>query len=345
MAGILSLKPEDEKSLHPEALKWFNARRNEIQFEVPLEELSDDDLNTFLSDDEKREFIRYKGEITRGLATCINMDEASHDLVTNAIIGLRLVTFQVNSLLPMRRIGLLLKNVHQRKVAKAKQEQRERDEEDKREREQAEAERRRKEEEERWQAARKAVSPPLTDAKIYLNDEEYDKFTQAALEAIEVYLEKGEDYLDDVRTFDYRRYSKNINDRKEKERQKIAAKLAAQEYNQSLNKGKVRLKALLCPNRKDHGSYFKKQIKDRRYTGQSFAQYLSSEEEQDFDKTIVDISRKKLDEIVSSDFRQFIDSKCWRSYFSCLQLSTAWRGCRASISCLMSSLLSRLEFG
>ena len=68
MAGILSLKPEDEKSLHPEAVKWFNARRAEIQFEVPLEELSDDDLNTFLSDDEKREFIRYKDEITRGLA-------------------------------------------------------------------------------------------------------------------------------------------------------------------------------------------------------------------------------------------------------------------------------------
>jgi hypothetical protein len=36
---------------------------------------------------------------------------------------------------------------------------------------------------------------------------------------------------------------------------------------------------------------------------------------QAFDKTIVDISRKKLDEIVSSDFRQFIDSKCWKSYF------------------------------
>ena len=57
MAGILSLKPEDENSLNPEALKWFNARRAEIRFDVPLEELSDDDLNTFLSDDEKREFI------------------------------------------------------------------------------------------------------------------------------------------------------------------------------------------------------------------------------------------------------------------------------------------------
>ena len=312
---MLSLTPEDAKSLHPEAVKWFNARRAEIQFEVPLEELSDNDLNTFLSDDEKREFIKYKDEVVRGLATCINMDEASHDHVTNATIRLSLVKFQVNSLLPMRRIGLLLKDVHQRKAAKAKQEQRERDEEDKRSREQAEAERRRKEEEERWEAARKAVNPPLNDAKRYLNDEEYDKFIQAVLEAIEVYLEKGEDYLDDMRTFDYRRYLKDINDRKEKEKQKIAGNIAAKEYNQRLNKEKARLKALLCPNRKDHESYFKKQINDRRYTGKSFAQFLSSEEKQDFDKTIVVISRKKLDEIVSNDFRQFIDRKCWRSYF------------------------------
>ena len=34
MAEMLSLKPEDEKSLHPEALKWFNTRRSEIQFEM-----------------------------------------------------------------------------------------------------------------------------------------------------------------------------------------------------------------------------------------------------------------------------------------------------------------------
>jgi len=36
---MLGLKPEDEKRLHPEALKWFNAQGAEIQFEVPLEEL------------------------------------------------------------------------------------------------------------------------------------------------------------------------------------------------------------------------------------------------------------------------------------------------------------------
>lgn len=315
MAGLLSLKPEDERKLHPRAREWFYTRRNEIQFEVPLEELSDDDLDAFLQDEEKREFQSCMEEITRGLITCTNMGEAPSDPVNAAIIGLRLVSFQVNSLLPMHKIKLLLKHVHQCKVEKAKREQRERDEEEKRSREQAEAERRRKEEEDKWQAARKAVSPPFADAKRYLSDEEYDKFKQAALVAIEVYLEKSEDYLDDLRTFYYRYFLIKISHEKEKERKIIVANLAAQEYNLSLNKEKARLKALLCPNRKNHESYFKKQNNDRRYTGHSFAQFLSSEEEQDFDRTIVDSSRKKLDEIVSGNFRQFIDSECWRSYF------------------------------
>ncbi len=147
MSALFSLKPEDGNSLHPEALKWFNARRVEILSQLPLEELSNDDLNIFLSDDEKCEFIKHKDEITRGLATCIKMDEASQNPVSNAIIGLMVVAFKVDSMWPMRRIGLLLKDVHQRKIAKAKQDQRERDEEDKRRREQDQAELRRKEEE------------------------------------------------------------------------------------------------------------------------------------------------------------------------------------------------------
>ena len=74
------------------------------------------------------------------------MDESSTDPMTKATIVLSLVNFQTHSSLPMHRIGLLLKNVHLRNVAKTKREQREQDEEDKRSREQVEAERRRKEE-------------------------------------------------------------------------------------------------------------------------------------------------------------------------------------------------------
>ena len=73
---MLNLKPEDAKSIHPEALKWFNARRAEIQHEVPLEELSDDDLDMFLTDDEKRDFNSLMGKIGKDLSACINKDGA-----------------------------------------------------------------------------------------------------------------------------------------------------------------------------------------------------------------------------------------------------------------------------
>jgi hypothetical protein len=316
LARILSLKPEDENILHPEAVRWLKARITEIQFEVPLEELSDDDLNTFLSDDEKLEFMKYKDEITRGLATCMKKYEASNDLMTNAVIDLSLIKFQVDSLLPISRIQLLLKCVHQRKIAKANQKQMERNQAEKRMREQAEAEHRRKAEDERRRAAYEAVNPPIDDAKRCLNKPgEFDKFIQAVGEAIEAHMNKGDEYLHNVGTYDYCRYLEMISDRKKTESRKIAAKLKAQEYNQYLNKERGRLKALLCPDRKDHESYFKNQIEDSRYTGQSFAYFLPNEEAQCFDKTIVDISRRKLDEIVSSDFRQFIGSKCRRSYF------------------------------
>lgn len=174
----------------------------------------------------------------------------------------------------------------------------------------------RKEKEERWHAACKAVNPPTNDAKRYLDRPgEYDEFLQTALDAIEVCMEEGQACLNDSRTFDYRWCLKKINDRKVEERQKITASFAAQKYNRRLNEEKARLKALLCPKSKDHESYFKEKIKDRRYTGENFTQFLSSEEKRDFGKTIVDIGRKKLDEIVSSDFRQFIDGECWRTYF------------------------------
>lgn len=320
MTEMFSLEPEYAKRLHPEALKWFNARRAEIRFKVPLEELSYDDLNTFLSDDEKREFIRYKDEINRGLATCINMDEASPDPMTKAIIGLSLVTFQAQSLLPMRRIGLLLKNVHLRKVAKAKQEQRERDEEDKRSREQAEAERRRKEEEERWHIARNAVSPPLSDAKRYLNDKDYHKFTQAALEATEAYLEKGEKYLDSVRTFDYRWYLKKIKDRKEEEQIRNDAQAQAQAFHARLNQGLEKIERGLSPKKEDPAVFFKKWCSNNgesRYLGESFTDILASNNDENGEWTqgYISAAKAKLQQSIPEEIRDFILTQPTVSYF------------------------------
>ena len=370
MAELFVISPEFEKKLHPEAREIFHDWVAEIQHQVQLDEVTDDDLNS-LSDDEK---IKLKTSVLK-IPKCIDIKEGDklYDVYFGDIFlqsgviselkrDLMFIKWDIEP--PLRKIHLaklaktkeeLRKRVQEeeekdkleeareierkreeeerQRAAKAKEEQRKREEE-------AEAQRRKKEEEERWRAACKAVNPPIDDAKMYLNKPgEHDKYVKAALVAIEVYMEKGQDYLNDSRTFDYRWCLKKISDGKEEERQKIAANFAAQEYNRRLNDEKARLKALLCPNRKDHESYFKKQIKDHRYTGENFTQFLSSEEEQDFDKTIVYIGRKKLDGIVSSDFRQFIDGNVGDPILSCLLLSIAWRAYRASISCLMSSPL------
>jgi len=341
LAEMLGLKPGDEKRLHPDALKWFKDQRATIQREVPLEELSDDDLNTFLSDDEKREFIRCKDEIARGLVRCMDTgDGASTSPVTDATIGLTVLRFKVESLSPIHKIGLLLKNVYEHKVAKAKEEQTKREEEErkrqeqaqaekKRREEEAEAERREKEEEERWRAARKAVNPSINDAKRYLDKPgEYDKFIEAAREAIEVYMEKREDYLDDSRTFDYRTSLWKINYRKEEERQKIAANFAAKEYNRELNKEIVNLKSKLDPQRKNLSTYFQLKIKDKRHTGHKFDYVLSKEEEENFDRTLVRIANERLKQLIPNSLSQFIDipSQYYRIYFPLPSVSYSFAG-------------------
>ena len=106
-----------------------------------------------------------------------------------------------------------------------------------------------------------------------------------------------------------------INDRKKTEQLKIAATLKAREYNRYLNRETAKIKTMLCPDRKDHAVYFKERISDHRYTGQNFNYFLSNEEVQVFGRAISDIGRRELDTIVPGDVRQFIDSKCRRSYF------------------------------
>jgi len=326
MAGILSLTRKDERKLHPKALKWFNEQRAKIRSEVPLDALSDADLNDFLSDDEKYEFMRCMNKITEGLQRCICTDAVPPGLEYDISINMSLLSFQVYSLTPMYQIGLLLKKVHRRKREKAEEESKEREEEVRRNREQVEAERRRKEEEEAWQAARKAVSPPLDDAREYLDKEEYDKFIQAALDAIEVYLEKGEDYLEDLRTFDYCQFLLKINNRKTEERRKVTASIAATEYNQRLDEEKKRLRALLCPKKRDLESCFKEQVKDGRYIDDNFTQLLPKRREKDFDRTIVDISSKKLGEFVSANFQQFFSGEVRWSYFPMPSAGYSYRG-------------------
>ena len=211
MVEILSLKPEDEKRLHPEAARWLNKYRAEIEREVPLQELSDDDLDTWLSDTERREFMSYKNELNREVDICINIVEVSADPESDTTAKLNLLKFQYNTIRPIYNIKLLLERAYERKVE----------------------EQRKRERDEAWRVAYKAVNPPLDEAKRYLDDKEYEEFIQAARKAIKAYLKKGEDYLDDVGTFDYQRSLEKIQRIKEEERQKAAAESEAKRAEQA----------------------------------------------------------------------------------------------------------------
>ena len=315
MSAILYLKPEDEKRLYPEALQWFNARKTEIGFEVPLQKITDEDLNAFLSEDEKREFQRYMDEISEGLRSCVINSNATTNPIDNINTHLSVLKFQSNSLLPMYRIRLLLRNVYQRKLAKAAREQEERDREEKRKREQADIECKKQEEKERWKAACEAVNPPLNDAKRYLDKEELNEFTQVTRNAIAVYLEEGKGYLNSLKTIEYRRFLNKINNRKEQEELLDIAKQKAGEYNQLLNEGRVRLSALFHPEKKDIPDYFQEALGNSPCKIRSFTEYLSDEEKHSLGSTILNVSNKELDKIIPGEIRQFIDTKsCWYYY-------------------------------
>jgi uncharacterized protein YozE (UPF0346 family) len=90
---------------------------------------------------------------------------------------------------------------------------------------------RKKEWEGKWYGARKAANPPLNDAKRYLNNQEYDKFKEATIQAIGVYLEEKEEYLHDIGTFDYRWLLETIKSRGAEHRRKVAANTAVREFD------------------------------------------------------------------------------------------------------------------
>jgi len=280
MTEVFGLGPEYKGRLNPGALKRFSDWQERILTEVPqirqlTEEQLNADLDTYLHENEKVEFRKCVADMAGWLSKCMDTGDR--------YIPYAYATQVID---PMIRIESLIIEAYQAKEAQ-----------------------------EKWTAACKAVNPPLSDAKMYFGDEEYEGFIKAARQAIYVYLEKGEDYLSDVRSLDYHRYLELIRNRKEQERQLFLAKLAAGEFNRQLNGEKVRLRALLSPNRKDLEGYFRKQVKSRRYSGQDFSRLLSQKEKQDFDNILVRISRNRAEELVPKDFRSFIVSECWRAFF------------------------------
>lgn len=334
MGHILSLKPEGiDKQIHPEVLDEFNEFIAKVRSIVPLDTMTEGDLKRYLTDSEKHKFQENMDKILISINTCVDIEKNSPSDVKD-----KLYQFKINTIWPMFNIIRLLYDTHRRKIGSLVEDNEKKlalekkrlasiEEELRRIKEQKEAERRQKEEDERWRDACRAIAPPRDDARKYLDRPgEYDEFIKATADAIEVYIEKGPGYLKDSRTFDYRWCLEKINDRKEEERRHIDASLAAQEYNNRLNKEIYRLKGMLSPNKKALKAYFEKNIKDSRYTGDGFGRFLPDEERKAFDGNIVDIADKRLKELVNEDFRLFVEGKYLRIFFLLPSASYSFQG-------------------
>ena len=260
---LIIITPEQRQLVDAYALQKFDEFMDRLR-EAHLDELTQADFNRYLLKEEKQDAIKLQATLADWLIRC-SQPEVSID------------TRYSTPYYELTDMVKLVRKVYDRKQAEQKKlEERQRKEE---------AE---KEERERWHAAFQAVDPPLDIAKRYLDKPgEYDKFKKAAVEAIHVYLRRGEEYLDDSQTFDYRSLLKTINNRKAEEAEKATAEYLAEKYNQRLNREVARLKGSLCHNKKDHSGYFKGQVNDPRYTGYSFNHVLTDEDKQAFGKSIL----------------------------------------------------------
>jgi hypothetical protein len=190
LAGLFNLKPEDEWRLNSHALERMNAWEARILRKTPQLDIQEimADLDTYLHDNERVEFNKSLAAMTRWLSGCM-------DLVSSYFFHAH-ATWVID---PMIRVESMIMRAYQR----------------------AAADQQKKEYEDRWCAAFVSITPPVDDAKKYLDDKEHEAFTLAVGRAIEAYLEKGEVYMADVRSFDYGWWLKKIRVRKEEEAQKL----------------------------------------------------------------------------------------------------------------------------
>ena len=186
LARLFNLEPEHERRLNSHALERMNAWEARILKKTTWLNIQEimTDLDTYLHDDERVEFNKSLAAIKRWLS-------GSMDIISNYFFH-PYATWVID---PMTRMEKLIMRAYQR----------------------AEAERQKKEYEDKWCAAFVSITPPVDDAKKYLNDKEREEFTLAVGKAIEAYLEKGEAYMADVRSFDYSWWLKKIKVRKEEE--------------------------------------------------------------------------------------------------------------------------------
>jgi hypothetical protein len=289
MAEIFSLEPENKERLNPGALKRLSDWQGRILREVPqlgrlTREQLTADLDIYLHDGEKVEFSKCVEDVAGWLRRCLDTGDTYFPYA-----------YDTEVIHPMIRIESLVIEAYRR----------------------VETERRKKEYSERWQAAFLSIKPPVDDAKKYLKAKEHDEFILAMGEAIDTYLEEGTAYLADARSFDYRWWLNEIQERKKKKAQEMQATNKAIEYNRRLNQEIANLTARLEHKQRDLGSYFRSKIQDGRYTSHNFDYVLSKKDQINFDTTLVSMANKRLEQLCPEDLRQFIvlPSQYHRRYY------------------------------
>ena len=297
LADVFPLTPDVEKEIRPEALKHYNEWRAEILKDIPeLSQMSKEeveaDIQKYLTDTEKASLQKYLKDIAEWLWECTKNQNVPF------YISLPIVY------LPALESKRLLRQAYERKA---------RETEEKRRIEEAKAaeEQKKKDAQRRAEAAMKALNPPVEKAQRYLDENEFQQFSDSVVETIVASATRGEHYVRDPRALRYFQWVDEISARQIKEEREKGAQEKAKKYNHSLNNEVTRLKAELCKEKQDTESYFNAHVGNRRYLPYTFAFVSSAQEEQKRDAIV----KQKVDEIVHPQFSKFISPRHRTSYF------------------------------
>lgn len=289
MAEMFALEPDVEKRVHPHALKRLKEWKADIIREVPhIERASMDELNTdvnkYLSDEEKIKFRKSQNKIEDWLKKCFDIGSGYSDYPYT--------TYIIDPMIEMKRLfkrAYKLKDYERKRIA-----------------------------------VLEALSPPISDAKVYLDADDYLKFEESIPGAIDAYLEHKKENNTDGRSFKYRYLCRTINDRKEQEELLKAADSKARDFSRSLRKEIGKIESLLHPDKQNIKEYFSEHVSDPRYLGYNFSDLLTEEQKHDPITRIREIIDDKLEKLISADLKDYI---CWKHMVYMFLLPSASYSC------------------
>ena len=154
---IVNLEPEYKDQLHPYAVKRYLSFLREINDKFSPGKLTAEDINLYLSEEERHKLITCATGIADWLVKC-KKDSGKTSLLIHSS--------GMSPYYSMSRFKAILETIIERKVEKARQEA----------------------EKKRRLAAFEEIDPPIDDAEKYLAPEERQRFFDSIPGAIDVYL-------------------------------------------------------------------------------------------------------------------------------------------------------------